>query len=455
MDSSLMMAILGGYNQAQQEDTEKKQKEESSIRKNLLDYWTQQAQDPTTRPWAAEEYRKRIQQLVTLSPTKKRPKEWEQDVKLAGPPQIRSTPEDTEHIPSMAETSTHFTPEEITQKKLSELQQTEAVKFPYQAMLAGIKKPGTKTQPRNVTLASGETVSADYDPIEHKYYRNNKDISDQVTRLGDEPKEKFDLKHMAFDEWMGKPENKGKGALEFLNSLANQGTELTPEAIDIAAHRYALTGDMGTWGFAAKGVRTQIANRAAQLYPKVDIATNAAAYQANKTTLSNISKIRDQVLAFESTAKKNLLLFKNAADKVIDTGSAWLNQPLRAVEEKGLNASEITAYRTARNVALTEVARVISTASATGVLTNEQINEVKGLIGEGASLASVYSAVNILMQDMANRKESLTDQANDIRQRIGTGSTTETKSSIQPPALPPVAKPKPVSKKASAADFDK
>lgn len=209
---------------------------------------------------------------------------------------------------------------------------------------------------------------------------------------------------------------------------------MTPAAFDQTAEKYFTTGQLPQVGRGISGIglNREIMNRAAALHPGASLAENSAEFAANKTSLGKLQTQFDQVNAFENTAGKNLDLFLNQAKKVIDTGSPWINKPLRSIDQNALGSEDQAALGAARTTALTEISKVLNSANATGVLSDSARHEVSGLIGEGATLKQIVSAANILKQDMANRHQSYADQIKDIQGRIGGGSAAPAPASQQP-----------------------
>lgn len=211
-----------------------------------------------------------------------------------------------------------------------------------------------------------------------------------------------------------------------INVANAAGGGMTADATDQAAEYYHLTGKLppGGRGVAGLAQNRKIMNRAAELYPG-SMAEGTAEYAANKTSLQSIQKQFDQVSAFENTAGKNLDVFLKQAGKVVDSGSPWINKPLRSVASGALGSEDQAAFNAARQTALTEIAKVLTSANAgSGVLSDSARHEVEGLIGPDASLKQIVSAANILKQDMANRHQSYRDQISDIHSRLG-GKKTE------------------------------
>jgi hypothetical protein len=213
---------------------------------------------------------------------------------------------------------------------------------------------------------------------------------------------------------------------------------MTPEAFDQTAEKYASTGAMPSVGRGPSGIALQraIMNRAGELHAGESLAANSAEFKANQSSLGNIQKTFDNVTAFENTAGKNLDVFLNQAKKAIDTGLPIANLPARFVAGK-LGSTDQAAFETARTTAITEIAKVLSSANAgSGVLSDGARHEVEGLIKGDATLGQIMSAANILKQDMANRHESYAGQISDIQKRMG-AKAPQTQSSTETNAVPP------------------
>lgn len=150
-----------------------------------------------------------------------------------------------------------------------------------------------------------------------------------------------------------------------------------------------------------------------------NVAANRAVYGADAGSLKSLQKNMDQVTAFENTAGKNLDQFLATAKGVVDSGSPLINKPLRSVAAQVAGSPNQAAFEAARNTALTEIAKVLNSSNASGVLSDSARSEVSALIGKDATLAQIYSAANILKNDMANRHQAYQGQINDIQGRLG------------------------------------
>lgn len=213
---------------------------------------------------------------------------------------------------------------------------------------------------------------------------------------------------------------------------------MTQEAFDQAAEKYSATGQLPAVGRGPNGIALQRAlmNRAGDLHPGESLAANSSEYKALTTSLNKIQPQFEQVTAFENTAGKNLDVFLNQAKKAVDTGIPVLNLPARMVAGK-LGGTDQAAFDAARTTALTEISKVLSSATAgSGVVSDSARHEVEGLIKGDATLGQIISASNILKQDMANRHQAYADQIADINQRLKQGSKAAPQTEAAPAAAP-------------------
>jgi hypothetical protein len=198
-------------------------------------------------------------------------------------------------------------------------------------------------------------------------------------------------------------------------------TDLSPEALGKMAEYFATTGLLPPLGQGkqATAQRAQIINLAAKEYPSVTVASSGAAYMANRKSLSNVTAMLDNVESFEKTTAQSLKLFTAAAGKMRDTGMPWLNTPLRLLDEKLVGDENIAVVNAARQVALTEIAKVITDPKMQGVLSDSARHEISSLSGRDATLPQILSVAKLLQTEMKNRHQSLIEQKQAIEGRIG------------------------------------
>ena len=211
-------------------------------------------------------------------------------------------------------------------------------------------------------------------------------------------------------------------------SQAADITHLTPSGLDMAALNYRKTGVMPPLGMGDRSTRQQIINRASELTPAdmqrieaggADLAMNRADYKADSGSLTKLTAQRNAITSFENTAKKNIDVFLTTAGKVVDTGSPMANSLARAVSGKMLGSPDQAAYDAARQVAINEVAKIITNPNLAGTLSDAARHEVEAFNPANATLKQSVQVMRLLKQDMDNRTRSLDDQIKEIRGRIG------------------------------------
>ncbi len=224
--------------------------------------------------------------------------------------------------------------------------------------------------------------------------------------------------------------NPGKGPSDFLAWKAKQtpnavilGNQLgqggAGSALDQAAQRYSQTGELPAGFSRSPGTTSAIIKRAAEMNPNADIAANKATFNADKSALQKVQTQFDLVNAFEGTALKNLDLYAQTAAKIPDLGSRFANVPLRMITGKMIGTDNMAALNAARNTAASEVAKVLSSATGSGVLSDTQKKEAQDVIDGNLPLSATLAVVNTLKTDMANRHQSYQDDVNAIRGRLG------------------------------------
>lgn len=208
------------------------------------------------------------------------------------------------------------------------------------------------------------------------------------------------------------------------------GRALTPEAKQILAHNFAITGTMPPMGLGGKAtqMRTEIYNLAGAMYANLNLAEQQAAYKANQKSLVEMQPKFDALKSFENTAMANLRNFLTIAKGTVDAGAPIINRPLRSVNEKVLGSEQQAAFNVARGVVIPEFARILTQPNLSGVLSDSAREEIDQLMKSNYTYKQLYSVAQVLVQDVENRTKSMEEQMAIIKQRI---------------SAPPVATPMP------------
>lgn len=194
---------------------------------------------------------------------------------------------------------------------------------------------------------------------------------------------------------------------------------LSPAGLDAAAVNWARTGQMVAAGMGKQGVafRTKIINRAAEIFPNLDLASNRAGFESDKSALTNLKKIHEASSAFERTALKNADVLRGTISRIADTGSPWLNRPVRLIK-RGIGDPNLAAFRTALETVAPEFARLLNSPTASGQLSDTAREEIRVILDPNATPRMLLASLGILEQDARNRTSSYAAQIKDIEFRI-------------------------------------
>lgn len=155
-----------------------------------------------------------------------------------------------------------------------------------------------------------------------------------------------------------------------------------------------------------------------------DLVSNRIGLKADSGSLNVMQRTLDNITAFENTSLGNLKRYRDMSKEVVDTGSPLLNRGARAFSSSVLGSSSQAAVDAARMTALTEIAKVITNPNLTSVLSDSARHEVSQFSPREATNAQVAAISDLLIKDMAQRKNDLTNQVKTIKQRVvGTGQT--------------------------------
>src|SRR5215469_10633107 len=208
------------------------------------------------------------------------------------------------------------------------------------------------------------------------------------------------------------------------NFNLQQGTPLSNTALDMQAEKYFQTGQLPPIGRGTAGAvqNRKIINRAVELHAGESLAEGSAEYAANKKSLEHLQTQFDSVSAFEQTARKNLDQVVATGAKVPELGAKFLNTPVRAISADVLGTPEMAQFRTALLTAQTEAARVLNSATAAGVLSDEARRDAQKVLNGDLPYKSMVASINQLKTDFGNRHVSYAQQIADIKGRIGGGA---------------------------------
>jgi len=247
--------------------------------------------------------------------------------------------------------------------------------------------------------------------------KQNQDINHWIAVRNDPkstPEEKT-LANTNIKDWEGTQKNQ-RAPIVNVNAMPSD------PAIDQAAMRYLKSGELPTMGMGrdAATARTKILNRAAELDPSADIASNKGGYGADKASLASLQKTADTVNAFEGLARKNLDRFVTVAQKTVDSGMPWANRAFRG-GARALGDKSAAEFEAARVTAFTEIAKVLNNPTSSAVLSDSARREAEGILSGSYTIPQLVSVATLIKQEMATRKTENQRALDEIRGRMKGG----------------------------------
>ena len=218
---------------------------------------------------------------------------------------------------------------------------------------------------------------------------------------------------------------------EKLDLLKNDGSQYSPDGVDLAAQQYLATGIMPALGMGQSPVRAQIINKAAELsknkgQDNSNVPSERASFKADTNSLTQLTKIRDNTLSFEKQAVKNFDLADGIAKTLDNQGNTVFNRWYsRKVKGEAIGDPQQRNFDLALNRALMEYAKVTTGGAASiAELSQTAQQEIKNFLDSGESYAAFKSRIeDVIKPEMRNREQSFNEQIAEINGRLKGGNT--------------------------------
>ena len=105
-----------------------------------------------------------------------------------------------------------------------------------------------------------------------------------------------------------------------------------------------------------------------------NLADIKAGRKADQKSLGELQSMRDKLVTFERTALANADVFMATAQKIKDSGSPWMNKPIRELASGAFGSEAQAAANTALQTIVPEFAK-INSGSLNGVLSDNARHE--------------------------------------------------------------------------------
>ncbi len=282
-------------------------------------------------------------------------------------------------------------------------------------------------QPKLQSVAQGASLVDPAHPEKPVFTNPGKEVADKedinhwiaAVRNPESTPEQVALAHSKITDWQ-------KTQKEQRAPVINVNATPSDPAIEQAAVRYLKTGELPSLGMGrdAASARTKILNRAAELDPNADIASNKGGYGADKASLVSLQKTADAVNAFEGLARKNLDRFTDVAQRTVDSGQPWANRVFRG-GARVLGDKSAAEFEAARVTAFTEVAKVLNNPTSSAVLSDSARKEAESVLSGSYTIPQLMAVANLLKKEMGDRKGENQRAIKEIQARMKGGKKEE------------------------------
>lgn len=194
---------------------------------------------------------------------------------------------------------------------------------------------------------------------------------------------------------------------------------LSPQAIDMAALMYLKTGQLGSEGMGKYGVRNRnmIRNRAAELGPNVDLATNKVMFSGLQRSLTQLRVISNAAKAFQRTAGANAKIVRDLALRVPDTGIRAVNGLVRPALSM-LGDPAVAAFEASLKPVQAEYARIMDSPTLAGQLTDDAKKQMRAVIGGDFTRDQLLGSLAVFEMDSDNRIGSYDQSIRELEQQL-------------------------------------
>ena len=225
-----------------------------------------------------------------------------------------------------------------------------------------------------------------------------------------------------YDRWMKDPEGYRQYKEAGREPDVESSSPLSEGAIDAAATRYLIDGTLPPMGIGKAGamLKTEILNRAAIQAQSTGMDPEAQRQfqigtSVNKTALSQLSKQKAMVGAFEKNFVKNADLALQASNDVDRTGIPIVNKWLQAGKKATTSQPELRRFDIALKATVNEYAKIISGSMGNTAMAEGEIKKVEGLLNAAQTPEDVESVIDFMKLETANRMAGFDAQQEELR----------------------------------------
>lgn len=147
-------------------------------------------------------------------------------------------------------------------------------------------------------------------------------------------------------------------------------------------------------------------------------ASRVMTLPALKRSMGQLEAQRGTMEAWMRTADKNLQLIDGIVDAVEKSDIPALNKLLIPYKMQVQGKADVAGLQAAIRVGVNETARVLSSATGAGMVTDSQRQEQESLLNVNQTPAQIRSVIGVLRREMNNRQTSYNEQRQSIQDTI-------------------------------------
>lgn len=153
-----------------------------------------------------------------------------------------------------------------------------------------------------------------------------------------------------------------------------------------------------------------------------ELMIGMAAVKGDQSSLNNLTKMTDAATSFEETANKNFDLALSLSDKAVPTNwGPFVNRWVMKGETE-LGNKDVPPYVTAMLTGANEYAKIMSGSTGAQGSTVDSRREAAELFSPYLANGQIEKVIKIAKLDMNNRKNSLNEKIQEIKDRMGSES---------------------------------
>jgi hypothetical protein len=199
-------------------------------------------------------------------------------------------------------------------------------------------------------------------------------------------------------------------------------TDLTPEAIDLAAEEYRRTKTMPALARSPNDMKA-ILNRAAEQMKdagktSAETVTDRLEIKAVLPAFTQLSKDLAFIRPYEKMLDTNAQVSKTLAQKAIATDARLANRPLNWLRQNIGDNPDVAEFLAQTHIVQTEAARVLNNPRLTGQLTDTAKREMQDIVSGNMTLGSYTRVVDRLVTDGRNRVAAMESEAGALQKRL-------------------------------------